>query len=157
MSEIGQYLLSIVAAAVIVAVSNTMIESKGAIGSIIKFITGLALAMIVVSPWSDFQISEFDSIYASAETEAVSVASEGQQLSQNKIAELINQQLLAYILDKAAVLGLDVSVDVILSDETPPSICNITIVGAVSPYAKKRLTQILCKDLGVTEECLIWS
>lgn len=156
MSKIGQYLLSVVAASVIVAISNTLIEQKGAIGSILKLITGIVLAMVIVSPWTDLRFSDFEHLYAYTETDASSYVLQGQETAQSEISTYIKAQMQSYILDKASDLDLDISVDIGLTKESPPSIEKIRITGKGSPYAKQRLMQIICEDFGVAEECLLW-
>ena len=157
MSKIGQYLLSVVAAAVIVAISNTLIDKKGAIGSILKLITGVVLSMVIVSPWTDLRFNDFEHLYSYTETDALSLVAQGQETAQSEISAYIKTQMQAYILDKASNLGLDITVDVILTEEAPPSVETVRITGIGSPYAKQRLMQIVCTEFGVAEECLIWS
>lgn len=157
MSSIGQYLLSIIASAVIVSLSNTFIERKSIIGSILKLVTGLILATVIVTPWTDLRLTDLEKQFSHAEFDASILVSEGQQLAHSEICKHIKSKTTAYILDKADALGLAISADVILTEESIPSIHKILISGPASPYAKQRLTQILLEDFGVTEECLEWS
>lgn len=157
MSRISQYLLSVIATALIVSISNILIENKGAIGSTLKLVTGLVLAMVIVSPWADFRIGDLEYLHSDAQREAAYHVFEGQNIAQSEISAYIIAQTQAYILDKALILGLDISADVTLKEDGYQSIDTIRITGSASPYAKKRMTQIICEDFGITEDCLIWS
>lgn len=157
MDRIGQYLLSIVAAALLISISNTLIEKKGAISSALKLITGIVLAMLIVSPWTDIRLDDPGYSLSCIEAEAASVVQQGERAAQNEISAYIKAQTEAYILDKAFALGLDVSVDVTLTEDVPPSVASVLIHGSAAPYTKKRMNLLICEDLGVTEECLTWS
>ena len=157
MSAFGQYLLSVVAAAITVSISNSLVDKKGAIASILKLISGLVLALVIVAPWTDLQLSDIEYTLSYTEADAAALVNDGQQLAQSEISKYIITKTTAYILDKASILGLNISVDIELTEDTPPSIQKITIAGLTSPYAKKRLAQIISDDLGVTEENLVWT
>lgn len=157
MGSIGQYLLSIVAAALLASISNMLIEKKGAIGSVLKLITGIALAMLIVSPWTDLRFDNFGDPFSYAEAEAASVVQQGKQTAQSEVAAYIKAQTEAYILDKAFAFGLDISVDVTLTEDAPPSVASVSVYGSAAPYARKQMSLQICEDLGVTEECLTWS
>lgn len=157
MSRIGQYLLSVIATALVVSVSNVLIDKKGAIGSTLKLITGLVLAMVIISPWADFRIDDLQQLYLNAESDSTYYVQQGQAIVQSEISAYIMIQTEAYILDKASILGLDISADVALKEDAPYEIDSIRIIGSASPYAKKRMTQLICDDLDISEECLIWT
>lgn len=157
MSEIAQYLLSVISVALIVSLSNTIMEKKSLIGSILRMVTGLVLTLIVVSPWVNLSLSNFQSFQTSAELDASDFVSMGKQTAKDEISSHIKQQIQAYILDKATVLDLKICADVSLTDESPPTIDRISISGEASPYAKQRMLLMLQKDLGVAGECLEWS
>lgn len=156
MSSIGQYLLSITAAALIVSISNTLVGKSGFIGSIMKLISGLVLTMVIIAPWTSFRLDDMSQLYSYVEADASEVVQQGQLTAQSQISAHIKQRTQAYILDKASILGLDLTVDVKLTNDSPPSISQITIVGRAAPYAMQRLIDLVKNDLAVTEECLIW-
>lgn len=157
MNLVGQYLLSVVAVALIVSVSNSLIEKRGVIGSILKLITGVALTLAIVSPFTDLNIQNFDPLFSYAEADASGVVLEGKMAAQSEISAYIYKQMQAYILDKATALGLDIRVDILLTDDSPPVVESIIINGMASPYAKKRLLLYIINDLGVTEDHVVWT
>lgn len=157
MSAIGRYLLSVVSVALLVSISNTLVKKGSAIATICKLLTGLVLTIVIVAPWTDLRISDFTSLNTAAEIEASDYVHDGIQAAQNEIAAGIKAQLHSYILDKASKLGFEPSVEVFLTEESPPNIKKIIITGTASPYAKQRLMQIIYDDFGITEECLEWT
>jgi len=157
MYRIGQYLLSIVSAALLVSICNTLIEKKGAISSVIKLMTGIVLALLVVSPWTDLRLDDVWSSFSYVDAEAEGVVQQGKQAALKEVSIYIKDQTEAYILDKAHALGLDISVDIKLTEDVPPSVASVSVYGSAAPYAKNQLKCLICEDLGVTEECLTWS
>ena len=157
MNRIGQYLVSIVSAALLASICSALIEKNGAIGSTIKLITGIVLAFLVVSPWTDLKLEDPMSVYSHIDADATGIVQQGNQAALNEISTYIKEQMEAYILDKALVLDLDISVDVRLTEELPPSVSSVSICGSAAPYAKSQMKRLICEDLGVKEECLTWS
>lgn len=157
MGRIGQYLLSIVSAALLVSICNMLVENKSAIGSVIKLITGIVLAMLVVAPWTDIRFEPISESLSYAEAEAASIVQQGEETARGEIAAYIKKQTEAYILDKAFALGLDITVDVVLTEDIPPSVTSVMICGSAAPYTKKQMILQICEDFGVTEECIVWS
>jgi hypothetical protein len=59
-------------------------------------------------------------------------------------------------LDKAAAIGAQIQVKIVLSNDHYPVPEKVYIEGDISPFARTRLKQILT-ELGVTEENQIWT
>ena len=157
MDSIKDYLLSIIVAAVISGIATSVVGKKWTVGSVIKLLTGLFLIITVISPWTKLNISELTAYFSDYSSQAEDMAAQGQTVAQSEIAAIIKEQVEAYILDKASLLGLDVAVQVTLSETDPPTPESVTIQGAVAPYAKTRLEQILDTDLGIAKENQHWT
>lgn len=157
MSAIGKYLLSVVSVALLVSISDTLVKKGSAVATVAKLLSGLVLTIAIVSPWTDLRIADFTSFNADAEIEAANLVQKGEIAAQKELTASIKTQLCSYILDKASDLGFKPSVEVILTEESPPSINKIIINGAASPYAKQRLVQVIRDDFGIAEECLEWT
>ena len=71
-------------------------------------------------------------------------------------SEYIKSKSETYILNKAEEMGAHVSVDVVLSDSELPVPAQITLCGAVSPYAKQRLVDCIQNELGIAEDEQTW-
>ena len=60
-------------------------------------------------------------------------------------------------MDKAESLGAELTVEVTLSDDELMVPCAVKLSGAISPYAKKVLSDTIAKDLGIQVEEQIWT
>lgn len=150
-----QYLLSVVAAAVISGIVTKLLGSKGTQGAVGKLAAGLFLAFTIISPLRTFTISDLDCFDVS--TAAQSAVEEGKTMSAQALRQSIKQRCEAYILDKAQSLNVELEVAVELSEDEIPSPTAITLKGNVSPNAKAKLTQMISEDLGIPKEEQEWN
>ena len=146
-----------IAVSMIVSISNTLTANKGAVATIGKLVTGLVLVAAIVSPWKEFHLADAGQYFISTEAAAASIVNSGEEIARTEFISYIKKHIEAYILDKASELSLDILVDVTLSEGTTPSVQSIDISGSASPYARRRLTQQICKDLGISEDQVIWT
>ena len=157
MGGIQQYLLTVIAAAVICGIVNTLIGKKSAAASIVRLISGLCMAICVISPFLKVRLDHYSDYLGSFSQEADILVTDGKDAAMIELRKIIKSRTEAYILDKAASLKLDVQVEVTLTDEDPPLPCAVTINGSASPYAKNTLIRCIANDLGIPEEGQIWS
>lgn len=157
MQPIAEYLLSVTGAAIISAVILRLLEGKGSAASIAKMLTGIFMAVTVIGPITQVRLSDALELLPDISADAQAAVSEGEASAKNALAESISSQLEAYILDKAAQLGVTLIVEVELSDDIIPTPARVRLKGNVSPYAKTRLQDILRSDLGIDKENQIWT
>ena len=157
MASVGQYLLTIVSAAIVASIAISLTADKGATGKLIKMIAGLFVVITMILPWKTLSFGSITEFWSDISVDASAAVANGEVMTQMHITELIKQQTAAYILDKASTLDLDVQVQVVLSNEDPPVPERIIIQGNVSPYGKKQLTEFIYADLGITEANIIWN
>ena len=74
-----------------------------------------------------------------------------------KSDEYIKTQAQAYILDKAASMGADLTAEVILADSKPCVPSCVILSGAASPYVKRQLTETLAQQLAISEDNVVWN
>lgn len=156
MEAIRGYLLSVTAAAVICAVVSALLGKKGTISAMGKLLTGIFMAITVISPLAKIQLSNADALWDDLSVDAAAAVAAGEEAANNELRAGIKSQTEAYILDKAASVNVEVTVTVELSGEDPPVPERITIRGNVSPYARGQLENAITEDLGVAKENLIW-
>lgn len=156
MEEIGEYIISILIAAAICGIFTSLVSKEHASGGIIRMLCGIFIAVTVIYPLTKFQLQNFDLYLDNVQLDAEAAAKIGTQKVSSDTAALIKQELEAYILDKAASMGVSVSANVTLTEDVPPMPCAVEISGSVSPYNKKRLTSSIVNELGITEDQLIW-
>lgn len=157
MEAVKEYLLSVIAAALICAIVSALCGKDGMLPAISKLICGVFLTLVLVSPLIRFQIPSADSFFADVSWRADAITSEAERTTRDEIASVIKSETEAYILDKAKALGADITVSVTLEESEIPIPKSARITGSISPYAKKMLANILQEDLGITTEAQIWN
>ena len=156
MENIRQYLITVTAAATIAAIINSILGKKGTCAAVVKVLTGLFVAISVISPLLNIKIEQTKSFAKDLEKEAQYAISAGESAALSSVEEIISNEVSAYILDKANTMGLDIEVEVFLNDGYPPQPYSVTIKGDVSPYAKEILGQYIKDNLGIRKEDQKW-
>lgn len=156
MEEIRAYILSVIAAAVLCTIIQRLMGEKSAYKEIIRLVSGIFLAVTVVSPFAKLQIRDFSDYLDGIELEANSAAAIGEESLKDGLNAIIKEKSEAYILDKATSMGLDLRVEVTLDDSETPVPSAVTVTGNVSPYQKRKLKQIIADEIGVQEDNQTW-
>lgn len=143
----------IVAATVLLSVVR-LLTPEGCIRAVVSFTGGLLLVIVLLRPvlgtrWGQLRL---DFAEYSAEVNAVE-----QELTVQRDAEIrkrIEKETGAYILDKAAALGAEVSVRVTASDGTNGRIEpeRVEVIGAYFPV----LADWIDRELGIPAERQVW-
>ena len=156
MDSIRQYFLTVITAAAICGCLNALFHGKGTFGTIIKLLTGIFLAVTIISPVTKLDLRNYTSFFDEISAEAKLNTDFGAGMAQDATRSIIKSQTEAYILDKAASLKLEVTVDVEVDSTGSWVPCGVTITGPALPYAKRRLQQYIVQDLGIPEEKQKW-
>lgn len=156
MEPIRAYLLSVITAGVICSIVTSIPGRSAAVSALLKLTTGIFMAVTVISPLISFQLPNIQSYMDAFSVDAAYAVETGQQLAAEETKKIIKSRLEAYILDKAAVFGADLTVQVSLSEEQFPVPCAVELSGQISPYGKLRLTEFLEDELGIGKEHQIW-
>ncbi len=157
MDAIRQYVISIVAAAILCAILNSLFAEKGTPGSLMKLISGIFLAFVVIRPIADMDLTEFPSVLDIYSSDASAAVEAGENIAWEANAAIIKQQTEAYILDKAESLNAQLTVEVTLSADTIPVPTAVRLSGDVSPYAKAVLESVLEEELEIAKENQLWT
>lgn len=157
MNWIRNYLLSVTAAAIVCAIAKALVGHKSAHSHLIQLISGIFLSAIVIAPLLKINVPDIEDYMNTVTAESNAAVDHGIIYSNSEVAALIKEKTQAYILDKAAALGADIQVDVLLSDENPPIPERVFIRGTVSPYNKLQLTRCISEQLDIPEEAQIWN
>lgn len=157
MDGIRQYLLSVTAAAIFCGIVKGFADEKSVAGAMIRLGTGLLMAVTVLSPFVKLQLGDLPVLSGTFWNEAESAAQDGEAMAEDCATGIIKAQVEAYILDKAASYETELTVDVIISEGDSLLPEKVILSGAVSPYAKVRLQQIISQDLGIAKENQVWT
>ena len=156
MDGIRSYLLGIVAAAFLCTIASYLAGKNSFSGSAIKLITGAIMLLTLASPVMKLRIDNPYEIFDDVSEQAERITSYAADSAQESLSGIIKEKTQAYILDKANYYGVEVSVEVSLSDGDIPQPASVCISGNISPYNKKLLSDTIEKDLGIPTEAQIW-
>lgn len=157
MGGVRGYLLGITSTALCCGILVTFLGKKGIHGNVIKFLCGIVMLVTVLSPLVDLHLENSMDAWKQIYQKSQDVITAGKITGENEYAHIIKERTRAYILDKAENFGADLNVEVTLSEEVPLSPCSVTLSGAVSPYAKMALSDMIERDLGIPLEEQKWT
>ena len=157
MESVREYLLGVTATALCCGILTSILGKKGMCGNTVKFLCGIVMILAVVGPLLNLQLISLKESFHTLSLETGAVAAFGQETALKEYADIIKDRTAAYILDKAESLGAELTVEVTLSDEVPLVPCGVKLTGAISPYAKKVLSDSIAKDLGIDVEEQVWT
>ena len=156
MEAIKQYVISITAAAILCILAPSIFSSNNTYTGAVKFLCSLIFMIILVSPWKNFRLEEYDWFWESAFADAKAAVDEGVFAFNDLQAAGIKEKTAAYILDKAKEYDLELDIQVELDDSSPPMPENIIISGISTPLQKQQLRQIVSRDLDIPKERILW-
>ena len=148
------YILSVTCAAALAAILRA-IAGEGTMGKLTKLLSGLFLAVTVLSPLVKMEIPDPARWLEDYMEEGEAAAQAGEAMAKDYSQSIISAELEAYILDKAAALCCELSAEVRLDDGGLPA--SVTLAGSVSTADKAELSRMLARELGIGEEAVIWS
>lgn len=156
MDSMKNYFISIIAATIICSIVTGLVGNKSTVGSITKLLTGLFLIITVISPLTKLNINSVTKFFSDFSTDASEIVTQSEDAVQSEMTAIIKSQTEAYILDKASIMGLDIDIQVTMSESLPSVPETVVIKGSIAPYSKQQLEQILCNDLGIAKENQHW-
>ena len=156
MAFLRQYVLSVVAAALLCSIVSGLTRGSKA-KELLRLLCGIFLAVTALQPLLGFDIDEWLKESFPYREEAKQSVALGEDLARSAKADIIKEKTEAYILDKAAALNTNLTVEVSVCQEGEPVPERMVIRGQISPYAKGRLETILLEDLGIAKENQVWT
>lgn len=157
MIDLRAYILSVCGAAIVSAVISRFLGSKSGSAGISKLLIGIFLVLTILGPIVSLDIRDANNLTLDMDMEAEAAVQRGEEVSHQALSDNIKSRTGAYILQKAQSLGLNITVDVTVSDQDIPIPCGVHISGNASPYAKQRLMSMIQQQLGIAKENLIWT
>lgn len=153
METVGRYLIGVTAAALLCALVGKL-DLTGTAGAMLRLVCALVMALAVVSPWKTFQWNPDLNWIGDAQAQGEALAVQGENSAREAMTAGITGQVRTYILDKAAQLGLELEVEVFLSEDLRP--VAVTLRGQVSPYSKGVLESYILENLGIEKGAQKW-
>ena len=156
MGAFSNYILSVICAAFVLGILDSIFNQKGSTGGLLKLIGGLFLAFTMLSPVVRMDFSGIWNFLEEYTVAGESAAAVGESMAEEEYRTIIKSETEAYILDKANVLGVTLAVEVTLSRDEVPVPVEAVLRGAVSPYAKQQLQQMMETELDIAKENQLW-
>lgn len=157
MGEIGKYIFTVGTAALIAGILTSFTDRKSASGVLLRMVSSLFLCIIVAQPLVNLNY-DYLSGFADTFAESAQIATAaGTDMAEDAMRQIIKTETEAYILDKAGQYGLQLDIQVTLTDDAVPVPESVHLVGSVSPYAKSCLQQLISNDLGIPKEQQLWT
>ncbi len=155
MDSLRQYILTVIAAAIICSVISPLTSKKTTVHTVLKLVCGIFLVITIIKPFQPYSKFDFSDIYNALEVTADEYVQDGVLYASAQKETFIIENVQSYILDRAKELDVNIDVTVELDpDTTMPNI--VYLSGNVSPLKKSRLQQIITDALGIPEEQQIW-
>lgn len=154
MRELGQYVVSLTAAALVSGMVLTLIR-EGPVRTLARLVCGVFLTITAISPLTRMEFSDLTAVEEDYLAEGRSAAALGENLALDSRSQLIKEGLEAYILDKATALDAEISAEVRLDGEGNP--VSVIISGEVSSHIRRRLETVLTEELGISKENQQWT
>ncbi len=155
MENIGPWLLRLTGCALICAVVLRFFGEKAIIGSAVKLLCSVTMAIAVVSPWTSLDLHGFFSSLRFADIGG-EYAADGENSAKESMAQIISEKTGAYILDKANSLGASLQVTLTLTEDRIPVPCGAVLQGRISPYGKQVLSSWMEDALNIPKEAQQW-
>ena len=156
MERLGCYVLTITAAAILAGILSSFLDKNTTSGALVKMAAGLFLLFAVLGPVAGWNPANLTDFTAGLTSDGDQAAAEGENLVREAMGDIIKEKTEAYIQEEAKKMGVDISVEVKLSESEPPKPDQVIITGIVSPYKKNVLSQYISDNLGISWEKQKW-
>ena len=156
MEWICNYLLRIICAAILCGLVTGFVGNKGAIGSTVKMLAGIVMVLTMVSPWTTLDFQDTTNYFEGITAEADRILADTKETTNQSLSAIIKNKTEAYILDKADSFGAELTVEVSLDGSDLPVPSSVRICGSLSPYARKRLENVISDEIGIALEDQKW-
>ena len=151
------YLLRLIAAALLVAVAAA-ITPEGRVKRVVTFAGGLLLALVLLRPAGEVDITDMSRAIARVQMEYNENATGIRAASLQVQSAIISQQAQAYILSKAEAMGLALQVQVeTRAEELYPYPWAVTLTGSVTAEEKEVLARYIEENLAIPAQRQTWN
>lgn len=157
MESLGQYIISLCTAGILCALVQHIASKHEAHRKLISFLCGICMLITAIVPWFTFRFSDLGSFTGALQTQSEQAVTQGQQLAEKAMTDIIKSQSEAYILNKATSMGLTIHAEVHLQQTLPYAPDYVTLSGPAAPLAKNKLASYIQDTLGIPKEKQLWT
>ena len=154
MDALKEYVFILIISALICSILLSAFP-VGIMRSLLKFIFSVFFTITSISPLINYKIpdwSEISNTYLDSGRHAVDF---GKNMAEEEQSRLIKAGLTSYILDRAANMGYEITADFKINHQGVPS--SVLLEGDIPLSVRKKITDIITKDLGIPEEDQKWT
>lgn len=156
MDGLREYLFGIIAAAMFCGILERLTSKKESVYALVRLLCGLVLTIALLRPLLGYRLANWELISEMYTVDAEAAAASGSAEAEKATADGIKNALESYILDKAKTLGIDIEIDISLSEQQPMVPVSVCIWGDIPSTAKLELERVLVLELGIAKENLQW-
>lgn len=156
MDSIREYLITVIAAAIICSVSSILISKNTTNAAIIRLLTGIFLSITVISPLANIQLTDLTTYYSNIQSDSETLIAQGENAAAAAAGDIIKERIETYVITKAAAMDVSVTAEVEITGTDPPQPASIKITGTVPPYKKSVLQTLITDELGIPEANQMW-
>lgn len=153
MTDFREYVLSLTAAALLGGILLSCVP-EGSGRKILRLVCGILLTVTALKPLGQLRLPNLDAMSGEYRQQAEAAVAVGQEMARLEAREGIHKALEAYILDKAAELGVDVTPEVFTDESGIP--VSVRLEGDVSSGMRQKIQTIITNDLGIPGEAQKW-
>ena len=153
MAAFRQYVLSLTAAALLGGILLSCVP-EGSGRKILRLVCGILLTVTALKPLGQLRLPNLDTLTGEYRQQAEDAVAMGQEMARMEAHKGIRKALEAYILDKAAELGMDVTPEIFLEESGIP--VSIRLEGEISSELRQKMQTIITNDLGIPGEAQEW-
>lgn len=154
MGDAAAYVIRLSALSMMVGLLLPMV-SEGTPKLLLRLVGSILLTVTALSPLTDLRFPELSEWDVSCALQGEAAAAAGEALAQESRNTIIQQRTAAYILDKAAALGAQITPEVELDSHGLPR--SVMIRGDLTGQQRQRLSGIMEEDLGIPKEKQTWT
>lgn len=156
MEGVREYLLTVTCAALLCGILCTLADEKQTGGALVKLLCGVFLSLTMILPLPRVRLTQINLSDWEIGREGEAAAETGLEYARQAKMQIIKTKTEAYILDKASLYELNLTVEVTVSDGDTPVPEAVVLRGQVSPYAKGQLQRMMETELGIPKEKQRW-
>ena len=153
MTDFRQYVLSLTAAALLGGILLSCVP-EGSGRKILRLVCGILLTVTALKPLGQLRLPNLDAMSGEYRQQAEAAVAVGQEMARLETREGIRNALEAYILDKAAELGMEITPEIFLDESGMPD-C-VQLEGDISSGIRQKIQTIITNDLGIPGEAQKW-
>ena len=154
MSTLGQYVMGLIAGALICSVVMSFV-TETTHRELIRMLCGIFMTVLIIAPLPGIQwksdLLHWENVLRAGQDQA----SAGEIMARDVQIQRITDAVESYILDKASLEGAVLTVDVTLGEDMLP--VGAEMKGTVETEIRESLSEMLERELGIAKENQRWT